>query len=110
MFEVFIQEHPFVNSTATPESNAVLLKAMANVLRWARRWLQRSPSPVRQVASSGFRTFAPVEKIEEETLAWYSPDGFFPVRIGEVFHSKYQVLGKLGYGAYSTVWLCRDLG
>ncbi|PIL32639.1 hypothetical protein GSI_05343 [Ganoderma sinense ZZ0214-1] len=27
----------------------------------------------------------------------------------DVLHSRYQVVGKLGNGAYSTVWLCRDL-
>lgn len=50
-----------------------------------------------------------MDKMEEEKLAWYSKDNFFPVKIGDVFHSKYQVVGKLGYGGYSTVWLCRDL-
>ncbi|CAL1698674.1 unnamed protein product [Somion occarium] len=47
--------------------------------------------------------------IEEETWDWYKPEEFYNVRIGEVFNTKYQVVGKLGYGAYGTVWLCRDL-
>ncbi|KAB8256306.1 kinase-like domain-containing protein [Aspergillus pseudonomiae] len=47
--------------------------------------------------------------LEEETLRWYSPDLFYPVKIGDVFRSRYQVVGILGYGGYSTVWLCRDL-
>ena len=46
---------------------------------------------------------------EEETLAWYSPDQFYPVTVGEVLNSSYKVLGKLGYGAHSTVWLCRHI-
>jgi hypothetical protein len=46
---------------------------------------------------------------EEESLAWYSPDDFYPVTIGEVLDSSYKVLGKLGYGAHSTVWLCRQI-
>ncbi|KKZ68099.1 hypothetical protein EMCG_06209 [[Emmonsia] crescens] len=82
---------------------------MSNLLRRAGRLLPLLPSPPRQFPVSGFQTLGVAEKVEEETLAWYSPDGFYPVRIGDVFHSKYQVLGKLGYGAYSTVWLCRDL-
>ena len=49
------------------------------------------------------------QKIEEETLDWYRPSQFYSVRIGEVFNARYQTVGKLGYGAYSTVWLCRDL-
>ncbi|KAJ8131233.1 hypothetical protein O1611_g2390 [Lasiodiplodia mahajangana] len=46
---------------------------------------------------------------EEEQLPWYNPDQFYPVRIGEILNSSYKVLGKLGYGAYSTVWLCRNV-
>ncbi|KAK2757981.1 hypothetical protein FQN54_004387 [Arachnomyces sp. PD_36] len=46
--------------------------------------------------------------IEEETLPFYRPEQFYPVHIGELLKSRYKVLGKLGYGAYSTVWLCRD--
>ncbi|KAG4436290.1 hypothetical protein IFR05_008230 [Cadophora sp. M221] len=46
---------------------------------------------------------------EEERLPWYNPNQFFPVRIGDILDSSYKVLGKLGYGAYSTVWLCRNI-
>jgi hypothetical protein len=46
---------------------------------------------------------------EEERLPWYSPDQFYPVHIGQILDSNYKVLGKLGYGAHSTVWLCRDI-
>ena len=46
--------------------------------------------------------------IEEETLPFYRPEHFYPVYIGDLLNSRYKVLGKLGYGAYSTVWLCRD--
>jgi serine/threonine protein kinase len=51
----------------------------------------------------------PSQPFEEERLPWYSADQFYPVRIGEMFESKYKVVGKLGYGAYSTVWLCRNV-
>ncbi|KAJ9649451.1 hypothetical protein H2199_000226 [Coniosporium tulheliwenetii] len=46
--------------------------------------------------------------VEEETLPGYDPAEFYPVHIGQILHQKYQVLGKLGFGANSTVWLCRD--
>ncbi|KAF2211363.1 hypothetical protein CERZMDRAFT_121572 [Cercospora zeae-maydis SCOH1-5] len=48
------------------------------------------------------------QPFEEERLPWYRPDLFYPVRIGETMASRYRVLGKLGYGAHSTSWLCRD--
>lgn len=59
--------------------------------------------------SSGFDILDPAEKIEEETLPDYLAERYYPVHIGEVFNSQYQVLTKLGFGSSSTVWLCRDL-
>ncbi|KAJ5577537.1 protein kinase [Penicillium hispanicum] len=82
------------------------------MLRFTRRLtkslFKRPPSPARQFSQRS-TSFDPNEKIEEETLQWYSPDRFYPVKIGEVFRSRYQIIGKLGFGGYSTVWLCRDL-
>ena len=46
---------------------------------------------------------------EEEQLPSYHADHFYPVHIGETFISRYKVVGKLGYGAYFTFWLCRDM-
>ncbi|KAE8162112.1 kinase domain protein [Aspergillus tamarii] len=46
--------------------------------------------------------------IEEERLPFYKAEQFYSVHIGELLHSRYKVLVKLGYGSYSTVWLCRD--
>ncbi|KAI8211807.1 Serine/threonine-protein kinase SRPK [Colletotrichum sp. SAR 10_86] len=48
-------------------------------------------------------------RLEEETFPWYHPDNWYPVTIGQVFESRYQVLLKLGFGSASTSWLCRDL-
>ncbi|KAF2150845.1 protein kinase [Myriangium duriaei CBS 260.36] len=47
--------------------------------------------------------------IEEETMPSYRPERFYPVHIGQIFRDQYQIIGKLGWGAASTVWLCRDL-
>lgn len=49
------------------------------------------------------------QKIEEETIPGYVATWYYPVRIGEIFRQRYQVVGKLGYGITSTVWLARDL-
>jgi serine/threonine-protein kinase SRPK3 len=49
------------------------------------------------------------EKIEEETLPGYVATRYYPVRIGQIFQDRYQVVGKLGFGTTSTVWLARDL-
>jgi hypothetical protein len=58
---------------------------------------------------SGFAVLDPEDKLEEETLPFYKPERYYPVYIGEVLKSRYQVITKLGYGVNSTVWLCRDL-
>ncbi|KAL6307087.1 CMGC/SRPK protein kinase [Sparassis latifolia] len=81
---------------------------MSSLLRAARR-LVRRPLPPRLFPTSGFEVIDNSCLVEEETWERYRPDEFYPVRIGEVFKSKYQVVGKLGYGGYATVWLCRDL-
>jgi serine/threonine-protein kinase SRPK3 len=45
----------------------------------------------------------------EEGRDAYRPGGFHPVYIGDVYAGKYQVLNKIGFGVYSTVWLVKDL-
>ncbi|KAK1074740.1 hypothetical protein LTR74_000984 [Friedmanniomyces endolithicus] len=47
--------------------------------------------------------------VEEEMIRGYKAEHYYPVRIGEVFQDRYRVIGKLGYGTASTVWLCKDL-
>uniref|UniRef100_A0A3B5AXZ6 non-specific serine/threonine protein kinase n=1 Tax=Stegastes partitus TaxID=144197 RepID=A0A3B5AXZ6_9TELE len=39
----------------------------------------------------------------------YCYGGYHPVRIGDTFNRRYQVVSKLGWGYFSTVWLCVDL-
>uniref|UniRef100_A0A3Q1GSB0 non-specific serine/threonine protein kinase n=1 Tax=Acanthochromis polyacanthus TaxID=80966 RepID=A0A3Q1GSB0_9TELE len=38
-----------------------------------------------------------------------SKSGYHPVQIGDTFNRRYQVVSKLGWGYFSTVWLCVDL-
>jgi serine/threonine-protein kinase SRPK3 len=50
-----------------------------------------------------------VQAFEEEDPSRYCPGGYHPVRISDEFcDGKYQVIRKLGYGLYSTVWLARN--
>jgi serine/threonine-protein kinase SRPK3 len=46
--------------------------------------------------------------IEEETLPLFNQKRYYPVKIGDIFKQQYRIIAKLGYGAYSTVWLARD--
>ncbi|KAM5433064.1 hypothetical protein MferCBS31731_007288 [Microsporum ferrugineum] len=53
-------------------------------------------------------TEATQEAIEEQTLPSYYRKTYYPVRIGQIFNDRYRIIAKLGYGAYSTVWLAND--
>jgi hypothetical protein len=44
-----------------------------------------------------------------QTLSFYDQCIFYPVRIGEIFRERHQLVAKLGWGAHSTIWLCHDL-
>lgn len=68
-----------------------------------------SSPPPRDASSAEPEYYGPDVLLEEESFSWYSRDALYPVRIGEVFESRYRVLLKLGYGSVSTAWLCRDL-
>ncbi|XP_047203388.1 SRSF protein kinase 2-like isoform X1 [Girardinichthys multiradiatus] len=45
----------------------------------------------------------------QENPSDYGIGGYYPVEIGEIFVDRYQVLKKLGWGHFSTVWLCWDM-
>ncbi|XP_078399393.1 SRSF protein kinase 3 [Cetorhinus maximus] len=45
----------------------------------------------------------------QEDPTEYRTGGYHPVKLGDIFNGRYQVVRKLGWGYYSTVWLCWDL-
>lgn len=45
---------------------------------------------------------------DTEWVENYRPGGFHPVCYDDVFNARYRILRKLGFGASSTVWLCKD--
>lgn len=46
---------------------------------------------------------------EQEDASQYCRGGYHPVIIGDVFDNRYRVVRKLGWGHFSTVWLCKDI-
>ncbi|KAM4663173.1 SRSF protein kinase 3 isoform 1-T1 [Discoglossus pictus] len=46
---------------------------------------------------------------EQEDPNDYCRGGYYPVKIGDLFNGRYHVVRKLGWGHFSTVWLCWDL-
>ncbi|EZA51995.1 Serine/threonine-protein kinase SRPK1 [Ooceraea biroi] len=49
------------------------------------------------------------EDEEQEDSSDYCKGGYHPVKIGDLFLNRYHVTRKLGWGHFSTVWLCWDL-
>ncbi|XP_073206872.1 SRSF protein kinase 3-like isoform X1 [Lepidochelys kempii] len=45
----------------------------------------------------------------QEDPAEYCAGGYYPVQKGDTFSGRYQVVHKLGFGYFSTVWLCQDM-
>ncbi|KAB8222409.1 kinase-like domain-containing protein [Aspergillus novoparasiticus] len=87
------------HSTKTTATTADLIPLVASI----------PSNPLRQFPKSDLVKLDSKRKIEEEEVSRYNPQNFYPVYIGEVIASRYQVVSKLGYGTSSTVWLCRDL-
>lgn len=45
---------------------------------------------------------------DDEGADGYRKGGYHPVTVGEVYNGRYTVIAKLGWGHFSTVWLCSD--
>lgn len=71
-------------------------------------WTGRRWTPL-TFSNTRFTRIPSDEKVEEELFPDYIASRYYPIRIGEVLRDRYQIVGKLGFGASSTVWLARDL-
>ncbi|CAK84793.1 unnamed protein product, partial (macronuclear) [Paramecium tetraurelia] len=73
--------------------------------------VQQPPSPPSRSSSScSSKTSNPYEDSSDaEDYEDYKKDGYHPVSIGDKFHNgRFQVIQKLGWGHFSTVWLAHD--
>ncbi|KAF7946209.1 hypothetical protein EAE96_009211 [Botrytis aclada] len=68
---------------------------MASLLKWAKTAVRRAPSPPLRFASTGFNLISDAQTFEEEQFDGFEKGLYYPVNIGDIFVSKYQVLGKL---------------
>ncbi|KAM0664479.1 hypothetical protein ACQRIU_006337 [Beauveria bassiana] len=76
---------------------------------WTRLGGFGAPLQPRIFANPNFVRIPADVQVEEEALPDYLPARYYPMRIGQVLVDRYQVVGKLGFGRSSTVWLARDL-
>ncbi|XP_034447111.1 SRSF protein kinase 3 [Hippoglossus hippoglossus] len=51
----------------------------------------------------------PKDSLDSEDPREYCYGGYHPVQIGDTLNRRYQVVSKLGWGYFSTVWMCLDL-
>lgn len=78
--------------------------------RWASRTLGvRQHWHLKHFSNPYFERIDRNQLVEEEGLPNYVATRYYAVLIGELLASRYQVVGKLGFGSTSTVWLARDL-
>nr|XP_033776739.1 SRSF protein kinase 3 isoform X2 [Geotrypetes seraphini] len=81
---------------------------------------QQSPRADQQLPSSPEQKASPTPVVpaegvqgsddeEQEDPKDYCKGGYYPVKIGDLFNGRYHVVRKLGWGHFSTVWLCWDI-
>lgn len=69
----------------------------------------RAPPPLR-FPKAGFEVIPSAQVLEEEAFGPKTRNLYCPVNIGDLLcNNKYQVVGKLGFGSTSTVWLAQHL-
>ncbi|KAH8400826.1 hypothetical protein KR009_001206 [Drosophila setifemur] len=72
------------------------------------RQQEQSEQPPRS-SSESYESELNSENEEQELKKDYCKGGYHPVNIGDLFQGRYHVIRKLGWGHFSTVWLCWDL-
>jgi len=83
-------------------------RLMASLGNMAKGLVKEPESQLIRFSNSNFKILPSDQKIEEEAHEAISKGRYYPVRIGDTIENKYQVLGKLGYGLGSTVWLANE--
>jgi len=58
--------------------------------------------------ATGNHTGKEVDINGEENIQEYRPGGYHPVNPGDILGGRYLVKSKLGWGSFSTVWMCED--
>ena len=82
---------------------------MTSLFKLVRDAFRRAPLSPLRFPSAGFPLVRDSILLEEEHLNEFKAGQYYPANIGDVYDGKYQVLGKLGFGSTSTVWLARNL-
>lgn len=82
---------------------------MASLIKLMRKSSCRAPLSPLHFPTAGFPVVSDSVLLEEQHLDKFKAGQYYPANIGDVYDGKFQVLGKLGFGSTSTVWLARNL-
>lgn len=82
---------------------------MASLFRWARASVRRTPFSPLRFPTTGFEVVPDSVFLEEEQFEEFKAGLYYPMKPGEILASRYQIIGKLGFGRTSTVWLANDM-
>jgi hypothetical protein len=56
------------------------------------------------VNTTEYKIGLPAEELED-----YGPGGYHPIHLNDTLNNgRYEIVHKLGYGSFATVWLARD--
>nr|XP_057940878.1 SRSF protein kinase 3 isoform X2 [Doryrhamphus excisus] len=96
---------------ATPDIGDVVICVHAVFQHYMMERSRRSlyATPLQQHSSEDLGCLEQLELKDAEDPREYCYGGYHPVQIGDIFNKRYKVLSKLGWGYFSTVWLCVDL-
>ncbi|TKS77083.1 SRSF protein kinase 3 [Collichthys lucidus] len=72
-------------------------------------WKTECSPGVQHVRISFHEQLDPKDNQDSEDPREYCYGGYHPVQIGDTLNRRYQVVSKLGWGYFATVWLCLDL-
>lgn len=96
----------YIASATRASINAHRMAARADIPSFYPRIRKRAFAVMVQTVK--YNTLDTQLLFEEENVRGYKAEHYYPVNIGDTFHDRYKVIGRLGYGTASTVWLCRD--
>ncbi|KAM3453548.1 hypothetical protein MY5147_007318 [Beauveria neobassiana] len=74
---------------------------MTSILRWAQHLTRKTPLQPLRFPTTGFDIIPDLALLEEEQLDEFKEDKYFPVQIGHVYASKYQVLDNTHHDEFN---------
>ncbi|CAJ0963773.1 unnamed protein product, partial [Ranitomeya imitator] len=97
--------------TGAPEVRSPSLDSQSGIIDPSLQDVPMSPGPPPTPPTPVLPPPGPLgsDNEEQEDPGDYCRGGYYPVKVGDLFNGRYHVVRKLGWGHFSTVWLCWDL-